>query len=161
MLTLAELAEAYGRNVAIVKMQIEGISHAESVQTPGFKTNSMNWILGHMLGSRERILSALGAEPTIAAERLTRYARDVEPGETNDEAVPLEELVAALELSQVRMTEALGRTSEADLAREIALLGRSARPLSFWLFFLYFHDTFHTGEMSVLRAALGKTNKVI
>jgi hypothetical protein len=162
MITPAQLAEAYERNATIVKQQAAGMTHAESVAPLPFNANCMNWVLGHMVLYRNRVLQALGEEPAVDPARLERYARDGEPLR-GDEAgvVPLDELLAGLERSQALVSAGLARISEEQLAREVALTGRTARPISFWLFFLYFHDTFHTGETSVLRQAHGKADKVI
>jgi hypothetical protein len=161
MITPQQLAEAYGRNVAIVKMQTKDLSHAESVAPLPFNANCMNWTLGHMADSRNGVLRLLGEEPALAPELAARYARDGEPLAPGDEAVPLEELLAALDRSQERIAAGMARLTEADWSREVALTGRTARPVSFWLLFLYFHDSFHAGETSVIRQAHGKADKVI
>lgn len=160
MITPQQLAEAYGRNVAIVKMQTKEMSHEESVAALPFNANCMNWTLGHMLDSRNNLLRLLGEEPELG-EQAMRYARDSQPLDPAEDAAPLEELIAALERGQERIAAAMARLTEADWSREVALTGRTARPVSFWLLFLYFHDSFHTGETSVLRQAHGKGDKVI
>jgi uncharacterized damage-inducible protein DinB len=161
MITPQQLAEAYGRNVAIVKMQTQGMTHAESVAPLPINANCMNWTLGHMLDSRNAVLRLLGEEPALPPELAARYARDGEPITPGEEVVPLEELLAALDRAQERIVAALGQLTEEQWSREVALTGRTARPVSFWLLFLYFHDTFHAGETSVLRQAHGKADKVI
>lgn len=160
MITPQQLAEAYGRNVAIVKMQTKEMSHEESVAALPFNANCMNWTLGHMLDSRNNLLRLLGEEPELG-EQAMRYARDSQPLDPAEDAAPLEDLIAALERGQERIAAAMARLTEADWSREVALTGRTARPVSFWLLFLYFHDSFHTGETSVLRQAHGKGDKVI
>lgn len=161
MITPQQLAEAFGRNVAIVRMQTKELSHAESVAPLPFNANCMNWTLGHMVDSRNSLLGLLGEAPALAPELAARYARDGEPVAPGEEVVPLEDLLAALEGGQERIAAALARLTEADWSREVALTGRTARPVSFWVLFLYFHDSFHTGETSVLRQAHGKGDKVI
>lgn len=161
MITPQQLAEAFGRNVMLVRQQTKEMTHAESVAPLGFNANCMNWVLGHMVDSRNGVLRLLGEEPALAPEQVARYARDGEPLAPGEEAVPLEELLEALDRSQERIAAGLARLAEADWSREVALTGRTARPVSFWLLFLYFHDTFHVGETSVLRQAHGKADKVI
>lgn len=161
MISPQQLAEAYGRNVAIVRMQTKEMSHEESVAPLPFNANCMNWTLGHMVDGRNAILRLLGEEAALAPELAARYARDGQPLAPGEDAVPLEELLAALERGQERIAAAMARLTEDDWSREVALTGRTARPVSFWLFFLFFHDSFHVGETSVLRQAHGKADKVI
>lgn len=47
-----QLAQAYARNTAIIKMQIEGLTHEESLLQPPFRANCLNWVLGHINVSR-------------------------------------------------------------------------------------------------------------
>ena len=39
--------------------------------------------------------------------------------------------------------------------------GGEPNPRSEWLFFLYFHDCYHTGQTELLRQAAGMNDKVI
>lgn len=161
MITPQQLAEAFSRNVWIAKQQTAGLSHEESVAPLAFNANCMNWVLGHMVDSRNSVLRLLGEAPALDPELAARYTRETAPITPDEAAVPLDELLAALERSQERIAAALDRITEADWSREVALTGRTARPVSFWLLFLYFHDTFHVGETGVVRQAHGKHDKVI
>jgi len=38
---------------------------------------------------------------------------------------------------------------------------RPERPVGFWLFFLYFHDSYHVGQTEILRQATGTDDKII
>ena len=77
MITPQQLAEAFGRNANIVKMQAQGLSHADSLRQPPFRGNCLNWILGHLASNRDVILRSLGVEPTfgVAGER---YAKELD-----------------------------------------------------------------------------------
>lgn len=65
MLTAQQLAEAYARNATIIQRQAEGLAHADSVLQLPFRGNCFNWVLGHILESRNTILGLLGAEPAF------------------------------------------------------------------------------------------------
>jgi hypothetical protein len=162
MLTPQQLADAFKRNVQIVKMQSADLSHAESLLQPPFRGNCMNWVVGHIVSSRNTVLHLLGEGPALDSAVAARYARDTQPIIDLDETVvPLEELLAALDEGQARIAAALAVAGDEALARQLSLFGGSTRTVGEWLFFQYFHDTFHVGETSVLRQVAGKDDKVI
>lgn len=162
MITPQQLADAFNRNVQLVKMQTNELSHEESVAPLPFRGNCMNWVVGHIIGSRNDILRLLGEAPALDPAAAATYARDAQPlTGLEAAAVPLGQLLAALEESQGRLAAALARASAEDLAREASAYGRSTRTVEEWLFFLYFHETFHVGETSIIRQAAGTDDKVI
>ena len=119
MITTQQLSEAFGRNVALLKQQADGLSHADSLRQPPFRGNCLNWVLGHLAGNRDAILQALGAKPVLDAA-ADRYARESDPITGDGPGVlPLEELLAILTRSQEALAAALARTTEEDLAKEI------------------------------------------
>jgi hypothetical protein len=162
MISSQQMAEAFERNVQIIKMQTKGITQAESLIQLPFRANCMNWIVGHILIHRNFMLDMLGQEPALPADALARYARESEPILGEEPGVlPIETLVEALERSQERLGGALGALSAQDLEREVPGRGGRKTRLGSALFFTYFHDTYHTGQTEVLRQASGKDDKVI
>lgn len=162
MITPQQLAEAFERNAQIVKLQTRDMTHAESLIQPPFRSNCMNWVVGHMLSSRNTVLRLLGEGPALDPAAAERYAREAEPIVGDDDgALPLEALLTALDEGQARLATALAGVGEAALAQEVNLFGGSTRRVIDWVFFLYFHDSFHVGETSVLRQVTGKGDKVI
>ena len=160
MITNTQLAEAFGRNLSIVQRQTEGLSHADSLRQPPFRGNCLNWVLGHMAESRDRILEALGETPS-AGEAVMRYARESEPITADDAgALPLDALLRLLAASQEALAAALGRATPEDLARELKL-GQRTTTVGARVFFLYFHETYHVGQTELLRQLAGAHNKVI
>ena len=89
MLIPNDLAAALARNVNIVKMQSEGITHAESLMQLPFQGNCLNWVVGHLALSRDDMLEALG-EPPMMAAKGARYDRGSELL-TGDEGFILDE----------------------------------------------------------------------
>ena len=160
MITLEQLAKAFERNANFVQMQAKGLTHEDSLRQLPFRGNCFNWILGHMVASRDDILNWLGEAPA-GGERLERYRRDSEPILAGgDGAIDFAELLALLTASQEKLGRAIPTLTESDLARE-ALLGTRAAPLGSRIFFLYFHDTYHTGQTEILRQLAGVDDKVI
>jgi hypothetical protein len=162
MISPAQLAEAFHRNAQIIHMQAKGLTHEQSLAQPPFRGNCLNWVIGHAVSSRNGVLRLLGEGPALDPEVAERYSRDSQPiSGVEEAALPLEELLAALDRSQERITAALASASEEQLSREEAYFGRSTRRVIDWVFFLYFHDCYHAGETGVLRQLAGTDDKII
>jgi hypothetical protein len=157
MLTVDELIRDFERNRRIVATQCEGLSHADSLVQPAFASNCLNWTVGHLVVHRDKVLQTAGAEGVLDAETFARYTNESDPV-TGDgpEIRTLEELLAALDETQARLTTAL---PAADMNgpsghERFPTVGERIR-------FFYFHDTYHTGQTELLRAMAGRDDKVI
>lgn len=160
MITPDQLTAAFARNATIAEMQCKGLTHADSLRQPPFRGNCLNWVLGHLVGNRDRILQALGEAP-LSGEAAARYERESEPVTKEGPGVlPLEELLRLLAASQAPLTAALSQATADDLAREVPL-GRRVMPAGELVFFLYFHETYHVGQTELLRQLAGVDDKVI
>jgi hypothetical protein len=79
MLTPRQLAEAFGRNVGVIRMQADGLTHADSVRQPASRGNCLNWVVGHIAEARNDVLALLGADPALDPAIATRYAYQSPP----------------------------------------------------------------------------------
>lgn len=162
MISIQNLADFYARNVEIVKMQTDSLSHEDSLIQLPFRSNCLNWVVGHVLANRCNILNLLGAEDLRPEVNLDHYERESDPVLGQGEGVlPLEKLIGHLEEAQIRMAAALEKETEDSLRRMAPYRNRPEKELSYWLFFLYFHDCYHVGQTEILRQAAGKDDKII
>ncbi len=139
MISPQELSEAFARNVMILKMQTEGLTHEDSLRQLPFNGNCLNWVLGHIATYRDQILKMLGESPVREAQGL-RYQTDSDPLKEADEyTVPVEELLTWIDQTQERLATALIRIDEATLSQEITR-GKRKTTVSKQLFFGYFHQ---------------------
>jgi hypothetical protein len=162
MISPQQMADAYGRNVAIVKMQTQDMTQAESLLQLPFRANCMNWLVGHLLTNRNNVLGLLNAPPALDAAAAARYTRDSPPIAAAEPAVlQLDDLLAALEDSQERLAALLAGLGAEDMEREVPGPGGRKTRLGSALFFFFFHDSYHTGQTEILRQASGKDDKVI
>ncbi len=162
MITPAYLAEAYGRNVHIIKLQTEVLSQEDSLVQLPFRANCLNWVVGHVLTNRYSVLKLLTGEPAPEAERVKRYIRESQPVTgAGDGVLPLSELLELLELAQARISSLLAEITPDALQQQIAFYGNRSMSVGEWLMFFYFHDTYHTGQTEMLRQAAGKDDKII
>jgi len=162
MITTQNLAEAYGRNLEIVNFQTEGLTQQDSLIQLPFRANCLNWVVGHILANRCNILGLLEAEDLRPEVNLDHYERESDPIQRSGEGVlVLSELLAHLGTAQLRIEKALEQETEESLQRVAPYRDRPERPVAFWLFFLYFHDSYHVGQTEILRQAAGVDDKII
>ena len=101
MIELQELLEAFDRNGHIIQAQTEGLSHDDCLLQPPFRGNCMNWVLGHIAGTRSSLLVALGEEPILTEAESVRYGYGSEPVCVGGEdVIPLQRLLGMLQHSQ-------------------------------------------------------------
>lgn len=162
MISIQKLADGYRRNLEIVKMQTAGLSQQDSLIQLPFRANCLNWVVGHILTNRCNILMLLGADDLRPEIDLDHYERESPPIPGIEAGVlPLSDLLAHLETAQLRLEGALEKESDESLQRLAPYRDRPEQPLADWLFFLYFHDSYHVGQTEILRQAAGVDDKII
>jgi hypothetical protein len=162
MISIQNLTDFFARNLEIIQMQVEGLTHEDSLIQLPFRSNCLNWVIGHVLANRCNILALLGAEDLRPGIDLNHYERESDPVLGDAKGVlHLNELLSHLEESQLRLVVALEKETDDSLQRTAPYRDRPERPLAYWLFFLYFHDSYHVGQTEILRQAAGKDDKII
>ena len=162
MITLENISAAYERNLEIIQLQTNNLTHEQSLIQLPFRSNCLNWVVGHILTNRCNILRLLGAEELRPGVNLDHYERGSQPVTSNGEGVlPLEELLRLLEDTQERLSAVFEQETEESLQRTATYRDRPERPIAYWVFFLYFHDSYHVGQTEILRQAAGMDDQII
>ena len=157
MISADLIARYYNINHRVLHMQTKGLSHEDSLLQPPFRGNNLNWVLGHIIAGRSTALALLDGEPVWTKEEAAPYTQESEPI-TADDAFPLEKLVADLDETQERLDEALESITPEGLAH---IAEGKDRSLGERLSFLYWHETYHTGQTELLRQLAGTDDKII
>lgn len=161
MISATSLASAFSRNCEIIKMQAEGLTHQDSLRQLPFRANCMNWIVGHLVANRSHIFKLLEADHLVDEQTFSRYERESEPILRDGPGVlPFEDLLQSLEQSQKHLEGILDAIHPDDLQRTDAFFGSRVMTVADWLFFFYFHETYHVGQTEILRQAAGMNDKV-
>lgn len=143
-----KLVKSFETNRRLVQKLADGLSNADSLAVPDIKTNNFNWVLGHILVSRNRVLSHLNRPEILSPEYEALY----DTGSalvTAETALPLEELLAAMDKSQMEISQGLQELEDEDLLtfynkeREQTILDRIKG--------LHWHETYHLGQLEILR----------
>jgi len=161
MITSEDLITAFARNLDIIKRQVKGLSHKDSVLQPPVRGNCLNWVLGHIADNRNSILQLLGEKPLLSEAQAKRYGYGSEPVcADGPDIVKFETLMEILERSQEGIAAGLRRATPEDLAKQVkSYLGITS--VAQRLFSMYFHETYHTGQTELLRQLAGTNDKVI
>jgi uncharacterized damage-inducible protein DinB len=156
-----QLENVYKRNLIVIKRQIDGLTHEDSLIQPPFRGNCLNFILGHIAASRQIVIKALDAPELMSEGHITRYTQDADPvtGEGAD-IMTLEEIMEVMEQSQETLSDRLLKLTPADLTKEIGE-GDQKTTLGRRIEFLSWHEAYHTGQTEYLRQLAGTDDKVI
>lgn len=144
------LIDSYRTTHMMISRMIEGLTHADSVVQPPFKGNALNWVLGHIIAGRNEALTFLDADPVWGEEELGLYKTGSDPITSEDQGLTLEELRIAFNETQERLDDRLSEITAEEL--EVIVDTRfGKRPLGEHISGLHWHETYHTGQLELLR----------
>jgi DinB superfamily len=151
-----------GMTQAVVRMNLEGITHAESLVQPQPDGNCLNWVLGHLVCIYGRALPLVGQEPVTLGGALDRYDRGTPPMVDPAEAIDLSELVAAWDTVTAAWDAGLAGFP-ADTLDQPAPFSPSGNPnetVRSLISTVAFHQAYHAGQLGVLRRVAGKEGAI-
>jgi uncharacterized damage-inducible protein DinB len=131
---------------------IDNISHKESIQNPDPGGNCINWVIGHIITSRDTMLKLLGRKSVLDEGQSAVYAR----GSSGQVFTEFKQLVAHLRDTHKSLISALKTIGPKELDNK----SRPGKTVADDLAFLYFHEAYHTGQLGLLRRMVGKTGAI-
>jgi len=149
------LAFQFDMNGRSTELNLEGVSHQDSLTQPAPGGNCVNWVIGHIVANRNGVHKLLGLPPTWDAG-TDRYDRDSVPITDSADAEPLDDLLDRLRSSQAAFAGALETIDEARLTSAVD----GGKPLGVQLAFLSFHESYHVGQLGLLRRFLGRDRAI-
>ncbi|MFK7805659.1 MAG: DinB family protein [Anaerolineae bacterium] len=149
----------YETNHWVVTRQADGLSHEDSLLQLPFRGNCFNWIIGHILVSRESALNLLGLPGNWTEEITARYKFDSEPVTSADDPdiLTFEQLLADYEKTQKLIEDGFAEISDLQLAEK----DENGRSVAERLLFIAWHEGYHVGQTEYLRQLAGKDDKII
>jgi uncharacterized damage-inducible protein DinB len=134
---------------------LDGVSRAQSLAIPAGGGSSINWVVGHILRSREaRIFATLGLESIWSDPRQELYGKDKTPADLAGREVSVGEMVRRFERSQPILLSRLQGMSEEDLNAPLDephdTFGKTVGDM---VSFFAWHEAYHVGQLAVLRRA--------
>lgn len=139
-----------------------GLTHDESLVSPPGGGNCVNWILGHLVKSRNDELGLLGKTPVFPPEKFERYNNGRPPITDAAEALDLKELCDDFAALQAPLVAALRTVEPEILARPVpdSPTGNPNETVGSMITAIAFHEAYHLGQIGLLRRTLGKPSQM-
>ena len=137
-------------NYEVLKINTEKLNDEDGLIQPQKGGNCLNWVIGHIIATRETILKLLNERSVWDKKTIALYERGSAPvpGTRNSKALSLKKLLNDFELSQKRLIAGLNRLNKDDkeLVEKIAMFS--------------FHESYHAGQTGLLRRIIGKEGAI-
>ena len=135
-------------NHRVIAINLKDVSNEESLASNTSGGNSINWILGHIIISRDDIFELLGLKRDCDEHFESLYSRGTQ-NIAKDKAIQIDKLIEIFNSSQQKLEDGV---SNADF---------SANPDNLkQLSFLAFHEAYHVGQTGILRRVAGKEGAI-
>ena len=149
------LQKLFDVNQYALNVNVEGLSHEESLLQPAGGGNCLNWVVGHIVANRNHVLGLLGEAPIWPEADYERFKRGSAPVRDAGGARPLAKTLEDFARSQERIRAGLNRVGDAGLAAKAG-----EETVGEKLAFLHFHEAYHIGQAALLRRMAGKDGAI-
>lgn len=151
-----------GATREVIRLNLAGLTHEESVIQPRPGGNCLNWIVGHLLSVYNSALPLLGQEPVMERALLKRYERGSPPLERASDALNFTELLASWNKATERIDAGLSGLTGDVLHRPAprSPTGNPDETIGSLLATVLFHQAYHAGQIGVLRRLVGREGAI-
>lgn len=151
------ILNTFQRSANVLMLNLEGITHAQSLWIPAPTTNSINWLTGHLISARTSGLNALGQPPVWGDSIRARYRGGSAPITSDGEGVlDLSRLLSDFAEAQRRMEA--GLTAISPEALDAPSIFEQFASVGDQLLYLQGHEMSHVGQIMTMRELLGLTS---
>jgi uncharacterized damage-inducible protein DinB len=153
------LAFQFGVGAFVLDRNLAGVSNEDSLRRPQPGGNTMNWIVGHVVRTRNQALGLLGDAPLFDDADFEAYgARSTATG-----TLTLDELKRRFDALGPSLDAALRRTSAQQLgaAAPFSPTGNPHETVGTLLASIAFHEAYHLGQTGLSRRLLGKAGALL
>jgi len=159
MPTAQKLIQSFQTTTWIINKQADGLSHEQMLLQLPFRGNCFNWVLGHIVTNRDKVLVLLGEEPQFSENEVARYNRGSDPVVEGETAVHSHRLLEAVQTSQSQIEKALAKIDSEALAAIYD--AENNITVAEHINGLHWHETYHTGQLEILRQLAGTNDRII
>ncbi len=154
-----KLIQSFQTTTWLINKQAEGLSHEQMLLQLPFRGNCFNWILGHIVTNRDKVLVLLGEEPQFSEDEVARYVRGSDPVVGAETAVHSQRLLEAVQTSQGKIEAALNSIEPEALT---AIYNEENNlTVGDRINGLHWHETYHTGQLEILRQLAGTNDRIV
>lgn len=152
-------------NQWLINKQLEGLSHEDTLLDLPFRGNRMNWVVGHIAEHRDWMLRAVDCTTLMPAKEAMLYRRGSDPLTDDSPVVPLETLINYLSQAKTCIISRLESADEDFLNEKptTGILMESQRDRTRFqrLSGLLWHETYHMGQLELLRQLAGTDDAIL
>jgi len=153
------LAFQFGVGAFVLERNLAGITNEDSLRPPQAGGNTMNWIVGHVVRTRNQALRLLGATPLFDDADFEAYGA----GPPATRPLPLDELKRRFDALGPSLDAALKNTSPQHLsaAAPFSPTGNPDETVGTLLASIAFHEAYHLGQTGLSRRLLGRVGALL
>ena len=139
----------------VVNKNCEGVTHEESLVYPEQNGQNFNWVLGHMVRTRNEILELLGKKPLYEKAKFSVYSPK---GFVPDNAVNVKELQNSFNALQSELQAGIESLTAEKLRQPTSFIPNrdSSETVGSLLATILWHEAYHAGQLGVIRRVVGK-----
>ena len=154
------LAFQFGIGAFVLQRNLQDVTNEESLRQPKPGGNTMNWIVGHIVRTRNQALALLGAKPPFEDDDFAAYGVN---GSAAGKTLQLDELKQRFEILGPMLDGALRGSSPEQLstAAPFSPTGNPQETLGTLLASIAFHEAYHLGQTGLSRRLLGKPGALL
>jgi uncharacterized damage-inducible protein DinB len=150
---ITPLADILRLNTRLLRNCVDGLTDAQAAERPTPATNSVAFIAAHLADSRFYLLKALGAERENPLARYFAASRSIDDLK---ELPPMAETLSAWSDASHALRDRLEAITASELDATVNTKFPMPEPtLLGTLTFLVQHDSFHVGQLALLRKYTG------
>lgn len=139
----------------VVNKNCEGITHGESLIHPQGGGHCLNWVMGHIVKTRNDALELVGKQPLYPESNFVVYV----PGRfALENAITIEELHDSFNALQGPLEDGIRSLTVEKMLQPASFspTGSSDETIGSLLAAILFHEAYHGGQLGIVRRALGK-----
>jgi uncharacterized damage-inducible protein DinB len=142
----------------VLERNIGDVSQEESLARPDQGGSCLNWVVGHLIRTRNMALGSMGQRPPFPMEEFAAYDDRGGVGFSEETAIPIDELRRRYQAMQEPLVQAIQAMPPEVLAGRPPrnLTGDPNETVGSNLATFVFHESYHVGQTGVLRRVAGK-----
>lgn len=154
------LALQFGIGTFVFERNLAGVTNEESLQRPQPGGNTMNWIVGHVVRTRNQALGLLGEKPLFDDAEFEAYGANASAAARS---LSVDELKRRFDALGPALDGALRRSSPQQLsaAAPFSPTGNPNETVGSLLASIAFHEAYHLGQTGLSRRLLGKRGALL
>lgn len=143
-----ETLNVFKFNHRVLHINMEDITNEDSLISPDNGAACINWLIGHLVLSRDEAHQLVGL-PGFCSEKYIELFDRGTKGNKVENPIPLEEMMKLFDEAQDTLNEKLDKM---DFSGDTKKLDK--------LTFYAFHESYHVGQIGILRRIIGKEGAI-